>query len=65
MGGSVANLFLPKKMITKYETLRTDEKTWEDLPESESYVETGDPVIEVKERVDVGQNDPEADGNPL
>ncbi len=39
--------FLPPKWITKYETLKTDEKTWEQLEERESYVNTGDPVIQV------------------
>ena len=36
---------LIKLGVTKYETLKTDEKTWEDLSESESYVKTGDPVV--------------------
>ena len=37
----------PPKYITKYETFKTDEKTWEDLDEAESYVKTGDPVVQV------------------
>jgi hypothetical protein len=52
----LSDLFLPPKYITKYETLKTDEKTWEDLSEAESYVKTGDPVVQVIVEVDVGQN---------
>ncbi|MEA2563418.1 MAG: hypothetical protein QOH06_4922 [Acidobacteriota bacterium] len=40
---------LPPRWVTEYETLKTDEKTWEDLDEKESYVKTGDPVAEVLE----------------
>lgn len=40
---------MPQKWVTKYETLKTDEQTWEDLDESESYVKTGDPVVQVLE----------------
>jgi len=36
------------KYVTKHETLKTSEKTWEDLDEEESFVKTGDPVIEVR-----------------
>lgn len=52
----LSDLFLPPKYVTKYETLKTDEKTWEDLSEAESYVKTGDPVVQVIVEVDVGQN---------
>lgn len=41
------NLFLPPKWVTRRETLKTDESTWEDLDESKSFVKTGDPVEEV------------------
>jgi hypothetical protein len=62
IGGS-ANFYLsdfaralrPPEWVTKYETLKTDEATWENLDEEESFVKTGDPVIEVieiKEDVD-------------
>ena len=40
---------MPPEWITKYETLKTKEKTWEDIDEEESYVRTGDPVIQVIE----------------
>jgi hypothetical protein len=43
----LSQLFLPTEYITQYETLKTTEKTWEDLPEKESYVKRGDPVVEV------------------
>ncbi|WP_200923995.1 hypothetical protein [Bordetella bronchiseptica] len=49
--GSLAEMFLPPKHVTKYETLKTTETTWENLEESESYVKTGDPVIQVREEI--------------
>ena len=45
--GGFANALMPPKHIIKYETLKTAEKTWEDLSEEESYVKIGDPVIQV------------------
>ena len=47
VGGSWARELMPPKWITKYETLKTEEKTWEDLDEEKSYVKTGDPVVQV------------------
>ena len=44
---SLAGLFMPVKLDTKHETLKTEEKTWEDLDEKKSYVKTGDPVVQV------------------
>lgn len=55
VGGKGPNLsyfalqFMPEKWIDRQETLKTDEVTWEDLEESESFVKTGDPVVEVKD----------------
>jgi hypothetical protein len=46
-GLGVAQLFEPPKWETRYETLKTEEKTWEDISESQSYVKTGDPVEQV------------------
>ena len=43
--------FMPPKWVTKYETLKTEENTWEDLDESESYVKSGDPVVQVTEKL--------------
>ncbi|WPD24506.1 MAG: hypothetical protein SD837_08055 [Candidatus Electrothrix scaldis] len=45
--GLLAKTLMPPKYVTKYETLKTVEKTWEDLSEEESYVKTGDPVVQV------------------
>jgi hypothetical protein len=56
LGSNLSDLFLPPKYVTKFETLKTDEKTWEDLSETESYVKTGDPVVHVIVEVDVGQD---------
>lgn len=58
--GGLAEMFMPPKHVTKYETLKTTEKTWEDLEESDSYVKTGDPVVQVLEEIDVGQNESDA-----
>lgn len=55
--GGLAEMFLPPKHVTKYETLKTTEKTWEDLDESESFVKTGDPVVRVIDEIDVGQSE--------
>ncbi len=44
-----ATALMPPKWIIKYETLKTDEATREDLDEEKSYVKTGDPVIQVFE----------------
>ena len=39
---------MPPEWTTDYvETLKTEEKTWEDLDEEESYVKVGDPVVQV------------------
>lgn len=58
--GNLADLFMPPRYVTKYETLKTTEKTWEDLEEKESFVKTGDPVVQVITEVDVGENEPGA-----
>jgi hypothetical protein len=44
---ALARQFEPARYVTKFETLKTDENTWEDLDESESFVKTGDPVREI------------------
>ncbi len=43
----LSRLFLPPKYVTRYETLKTTESTWENIDEKESYVKTGDPVVQV------------------
>jgi hypothetical protein len=57
IGLGLSDLFMPPKYVTKYETLKTAEKTWEDLDEKESYVKIGDPVVQVITEVDVGENE--------
>ena len=42
-----AGLLMPVKLETRHETLKTEEKTWEDLDEEKSYVKTGDPAVQV------------------
>ena len=49
VGGSDASrswmrLFEPPKYVTEYDTLKTSERTWEDLSEEESFVKRGDPA---------------------
>ena len=43
-----SQLFLKPEYVTQHETLKTEEKTWEDLSEEESYVKHGDPVVQVE-----------------
>ena len=45
-GGVFADSLRAPEWVDKHETLKTDEKTWEDISESESFVKTGDPVVE-------------------
>ncbi|ARO88974.1 hypothetical protein EBAPG3_002005 [Nitrosospira lacus] len=58
--GAVSRALMPPKYVTKHETLKTDEKTWEDLDEEQSYVKTGDPVVQAIEEIglkdDVGND---------
>ena len=51
-GGFLSQMLTPPKWVTRYETLKTQEKTWEDLDEKESYVKIGDPVVQVIGAVD-------------
>lgn len=44
---SIAQQLMPPKWVTKYETLKTDERTWEDVDERDCFVKTGDPVRQV------------------
>lgn len=53
--GLLSRALMPPKYVTKYQTLKTDEKTWEDLDEEQSYVKTGDPVIQVHENIDADE----------
>lgn len=43
----VKKLFEPPRWVTTYETLKTEERTWEDLDEERSFVKTGDSVVQV------------------
>ena len=53
LGSSLMSQYLaPPKWVTKYETLKTQEKTWENLDEKESYVKIGDPMVQVIDAVD-------------
>lgn len=47
LGTSALSGLFSQRLVDRVETLKTTEKTWEDLDESQSYVKTGDPVIQV------------------
>ena len=49
IGHTISDMLKPPKYVETYETLKTTEKTWEDIDESESYVKTGDPVVQVSD----------------
>ena len=49
---SLSRALMPPKWVMEYETLKTEEKTWENLEEEKSYVKTGDPVVQVIETED-------------
>ena len=44
---ALTQMLMPPRWISKYETFKTEEKTWEDLDEKSSYVKVGDPVVQV------------------
>lgn len=44
---TLSRQLLPPNWVTRHETLKTTEKTWENLSDSESYVKVGDPVVQV------------------
>ena len=51
-GGALASsalskLFEPPNYVERYETFRSSEQTWEALPESQSFVKVGDPIVQV------------------
>jgi hypothetical protein len=47
--GSLSDMLRPPQYVKKVETFKTTEKTWEDLDETESFVKTGDPVVQIIE----------------
>lgn len=47
---SLGKLFEPPQWVDEYDTFRTSDQAWQELPESQSYVKVGDPVIEISER---------------
>lgn len=47
--GDFSRWLMPPKWITKYESLKAEEKLWEEISEEESYVKVGDPVVQVIE----------------
>lgn len=54
---SLSRQLMPPNWITRYETFKTTEKTWDQLEEKESYVKVGDPVVQVTATVEVEESD--------
>lgn len=48
--GPFAETLMPPNWVTEYETLEKSEKTGNELDEEDSYVKTGDPVVQVIEK---------------
>lgn len=42
-----STVLAPPEWVREYETLKTEEATWENIDEKDSYVATGDPVVQV------------------
>lgn len=45
----ISRLLQPPNWVTTHETLKASEHDWEDLAEEDSFVKTGDPVVQVVE----------------
>jgi hypothetical protein len=54
-------LLLPPRWTTKYETLRANERAWEEFDETKSFVKTGDPVVQVLDQGEIGDDQPTAE----
>jgi len=54
---------MPPKWVTKYETFKTNEQTWEDLSEEQSFVKTGDPVVQVVTQIDEREEQAESNSS--
>ena len=50
--GNFSRSLMPPRWVTNYETLKTEEKTWE---EEEGSVKVGDPVVQIIEESEVEQ----------
>lgn len=47
--GKFGKALTPPKWVEKYETLKAEEKAWEDIDEEESFINIGDPVVQLTE----------------
>ena len=45
--GQIAKMFSPPKFKREYETLKSDDQDWEPLSEEDSYIQVGDPVVQI------------------
>lgn len=48
--GALGRLFEPPVYVDEYETFKASEQAWQELPEAQSYVKVGDPVVQLGER---------------
>ena len=46
-GFLAGGMFEAPRWVTKYETLKTTDSTWENLTDEDSYISRGDPVVQV------------------
>ncbi len=46
LGSSFSKALMPPKWVTRYETIKAEERAWENLKEEDSYVKVGDPVVQ-------------------
>lgn len=58
--GPISRSLLPPRWVQAPETLKTSERTWEDLDESKSFVKIGDPVVQVRHTAE-GEAEAEAE----
>ena len=49
---TIGGMFSPPNYVEEVETLKAEDKAWEDLPEEKSYVKIGDPVRLIKKQPD-------------
>jgi hypothetical protein len=62
---ALSRVLMPPKWVTRYETLKTREETWENLDEEDSYVKTGDPVVQVLGDLDEREGSEPGDGDEV
>jgi hypothetical protein len=62
--GTLGDAFKPPRWETRFETLKASEAAWEELSEERSLVKTGDPIEEIVQRGDEGEDSDGRAANP-